>query len=68
MKAAREKQHITYRRATIQMTVCFSRASIEPESNGTIFFKWGGWGERKELSTQNSTSSACLGLRLRGHS
>lgn len=61
MKAAREKQHIIYRGTTIEITVYFYWETIEPEATAEHFSRVGG-----ELSTWNSTTSACLGLGVGG--
>ena len=54
MKAAREKQHLTYRKKTIRMTVDFSSETMEVRRMRHTFFQVL---KKKELSTQNSIPS-----------
>ena len=54
LKAAREKQHLTYRKKTIRMTVDFSSETMEVRRMRHTFFQVL---KKKELSTQNSIPS-----------
>lgn len=72
LKASREKWHLPYNGKTIWMTSDFSLEALEIRKSGIIFpFLFGTAflrAKRKELSTQNSTSSENREWRGHGHS